>query len=111
MKTIEQLKEILDDENSKNGWQKATTKINDIKQCIAYLETNPREDFIRKQLEDVTKDIALVDERRDGFIKTNKGYLVSQGYTSPKEMEGYYNSKYNLSHLKKQQKMLEMILS
>jgi hypothetical protein len=103
MKTIKQLKKILDDENRKNGWEKATTKINDIKQCIAYLETNPREDF--------TKDIALVDERRWDFIETNKNYLVSQGYTSPKEMESYYNSKYNLSHLKKQQKMLEMILS
>ena len=111
MKTVEELKEILADENSKNGWQKATTKINDIKQCIAYLETHPREDFIRKQLEDVIKDIALVDERRWGFIETNKSYLVSQGYTSPKEMESYYNSKYNLSHLKKQKKMLEMILS
>lgn len=117
MKTVEDLRELLqteyDEERKKsvNGKVKATAKINDIKQCIAYLETNPREDFIRKQLEDVTKDIALVDDRRWEFIQTNKNYLVSQGYTSLKEMESYYNSKYNLSHLKKQKKILKMILS
>lgn len=120
MKTIKDLQEILDAEVSKNktktkgaSWiiSKPTTKTKDLRQAIRYLtDCKPSEELIRKQLEQVERKLVIIEERKDGYIKDNKTWLITNGYPELKDMEDFYYRENDRQHLRKQVEMLKLIL-
>lgn len=110
MKTIEDVKKLLNAEIHKSEDHKSNSKTKDLHQVIRYLELNPKEEEVREQLEKVEKDIVLIYDRMEGYIKDNKTVLISQGYSDQKQMERHYLNIYEMSHLQKQVKILKMIL-
>ena len=115
MKTIEDVKELLEKETENcksNGanLKVPNSKTKDLHQVIRYLELNPKEEKIREQLEKVEKDIAIIYDRMEDYIKDNKSVLIMQGYADQKQMERHYLNIYEMNHLKTQVEILKMIL-
>jgi FtsZ-binding cell division protein ZapB len=103
MKTIEQLRLDIEELVKKNPTalpresKKIQDKVRLIRQCIIYLESNPREDFLQDQLQKVS-----------GRLKSIKA--VCKTY-SLKEAISQYKSLNDFDKLSAQQKTLDYILN
>ena len=110
MKTIKELQAVLQAEIDK-GTGKATSKTKDLHQVLIYLKDhNPTEELVRKQLDQTERKIGIIESRIDGYITNNKAWLIMNGYPERKDMEKYYYEQNDRAHLRKQVKMLKLIL-
>ena len=83
---------------------KATkTKLNFLKNCKLYLETNPRPEFIKESLDFTKRKIEILEER---FFEWQECRNINQ-YKNPRQT---YFTEVGMPHLKAQLKILEYLL-
>lgn len=118
MKTIDELKKEIEEirkpylENGKlkfNPSEKTKKKINTriryIQECIRYLETNLREEFIEEEINRLKNTIEVFNNR---FDEWNKNTLPAEReFEDPRT---YYEKVNNYTHIKSQIKTLKYIL-
>jgi len=77
------------------------------KNCLLYLETEPTEDFVKKQLAETVKRKKIVI---DGFFAWTKSITDHNGATESK-LKSRYNTLFGLKKLTEQVKYLKIILN
>ena len=114
MITVKQIENCIEDkmvqlQKSKGAEKKKiTTDIHALKLVRNYLETKPREDFVKKQLEDVQRIIQRIQSGYDylNYIHSDK----TLNYLTKKQAIISYNKKHNLKEYKQQERNLKLIL-
>jgi hypothetical protein len=119
MKTIEELKKMSKDllvqaGNEKKKCKELNKKFNQkkydkqflvIKDCIAYLETNPREEFIQSESERVDKAIAVLSDRFGVWQQSPAASKVKGN------LRKNYENNSGITQMKIQLKVLNFILN
>ena len=108
MKTIKEIKleiagllEILPNAN-KNEAKKIKSRLKILKDCVMYLETNPRDEFIKENYDNLKKRIEIIDSRFNEWFK-------AIGF-KPKNPKTTWNKLNNMSLLKFQLYVLKYYL-
>jgi hypothetical protein len=118
MKKIAELEEMLRNEINKNTkpylenckWvvSKPTEKTKMLRLAITYLkECNPTEDAILKQLDIANKSLDVLNRRRGDWIEAHKKDLAINRVLNK---TSYYDKLHDVPQIKKQIKLLELIL-
>jgi len=110
MKTLEeidnQILEVLSgskpDETAKN---RARKNLEFLRTCKKYLETNPSEEFIIKELDSLNKKHEYLDDAYEDYVRNNADYI-----NNPNPLEKY-KKEMNFSQLMLQIKTLNFLLS
>lgn len=76
---------------------------------IRYLETNPRKEFVEKELEKVQRQIAFVYENYELWKKSNPD-ILSRVLKTKTKPEVYYHNQMDIPALRKREDMLKYIL-
>lgn len=114
MKTIQELKEDIEslkdtDLNKLTKRQRSALekKVDTINKAVLYLERNPKEEFVQKQLEDVQKKIEYAESPKNikEFMKFNPSIC------GLKESKAAFQKECGLLKLKQQKQMLNYLLS
>ncbi len=111
MKTVTEINQEINDivrSINKNSSDKevknAKARVSFLRFCLKYVETNPREEFVKSQLDDVRRRIKLLPTH---FA----GWQTGRVLTKYKDPYASYCSEMGLSDMKAQVKTLEYLLS
>jgi len=112
MKTINQIEsdikllgDILNKASTKGQCNAAKRKIKIRKQCILYLETKPKEEFVNKQMEDVEFKIKTINNRFFDWCKNHNKPIADR------KSKSTWNGMNNMSMLKAQLVVLKYLLN
>lgn len=99
---IKQLRVDLQYASEKKDRNKITNRIDFLKSCLYYLETNPTADFIQKQYDIVLKQLHIID---NGYAEWRKNQPPFKAVT-----QQTYKTEMNYSGLNKQKDTLDFLL-
>lgn len=112
MKTLEYVQQELQDaiKLGETGLSKKEAKvcekrIKHLYSCRLYLETNPTQEFVQKQFEDVKRKIKIINSGFHKWLQNNQ--KEADGVANPKSK---YNTLMGLKNLKAQLNTLDYLL-
>ena len=111
IKEMKSVSENFDFNEKQRGREtkKLSRKLEILKECKMYLETNPRQEFVNEEKERLTRIIALY-ESSERFDSWKRSILVTLK-TTPKNIRAYYLKEMGVPDLKQSLKTIEYILS